>query len=140
MKRSINLEIGEGLFSSDPIPVEIEFADHTATFHMKALTQADIADFEKDGVKFDAATVANALDLSRKMLERIVLGWDGLMAASGTEIKYNEVNRNRLAEVPDIASELMTAALSLATRRSQVEEGNSASSSAGTSEAATGKN
>jgi len=53
MKRSINIEIGEGLFANEPVPVEIEFADHTATFFMTALTQSVVADLEKKGVKFD---------------------------------------------------------------------------------------
>ena len=136
MKRKLDVEIGEGLFSSEPIRVEIEFADHTATFLMTALTQKDIAAFEAEGVKFDTATVANALELSRKMCASIVHGWEGLKA-QGKEVEFNATNRDRLAEVPEVASMLMETAISLASSRQQVEEGNSESSSDGTSDQVT---
>ena len=60
MKRSINIEIGEGLFANEPVPVEIEFTDHTATFLMTALTQSVVADLERAGVKFDAKSLGDA--------------------------------------------------------------------------------
>ena len=67
MKRSINIEIGEGLFANEPVPVEIEFADHTATFLMTALTQSVVAKLEEDGVVFDTKSTKKALASSRKL-------------------------------------------------------------------------
>lgn len=123
MKRSINIEIGEGLFANEPVPVEIEFADHTATFFMTALTQSVVADLEKRGVKFDTQSTDKALTSSRKLFAQIVHGWEGFMA-NGVEIPFNEENRDRVAEVPEVAAELIQISVQLAAHRQEVEEGN----------------
>ena len=135
MKRSINVEIGEGLFADKPVPVEITFADHTATFYMTALTQRVVAQLEKDGVKFDSPTTDVALQSSRKLFAAVVHGWDGFMA-SGVEIPFTEDNRDKVAEVPDVAAEIIGIAVQLASKRQEAEEKNSESSLAGTSEPA----
>ena len=140
MKRSINVEIGEGLFTDKPVPVEIEFTDHTATFHMTALTQSVVAELQERGVKFDAEALdgdaAKALTSSRELFAAVVHGWDGLMA-QGVEIPFDPVNRDRMAEVPDVAAEIIQIALQLAATRQEAEEGNSGNSSAGNSEPVT---
>ena len=123
MKRSINVEIGEGLFSNEPVPVEIEFADHTATFYMTALTQSVVAKLEKDGVKFDTKSTDKALESSRKLFAAVVHGWDGF-TADGVEIPYTDDNRDRVAEVPDVAAEIINIAVQLAAHRQEQEEGN----------------
>ena len=124
MKRSINIEIGEGLFANEPVPVEIEFADHTATFLMTALTQTVVADLEKHGVKFDAAaSTEKALTSSRKLFAAVVHGWEGFKA-NGDEIPYSDQNRDRVAEVPEVAVEIINIAMQLASHRQSVEEGN----------------
>ncbi len=123
MKRSINIEIGEGLFANEPVPVEIEFADHTATFFMTALTQSVVADLEKEGVKFDTESVDKALASSRKLFAKIVHGWEDFKAA-GVEIPYTDENRDRVAEVPEVAAELIQIAVQLASYRQEQEEGN----------------
>jgi len=132
MKRSINVEIGEGLFANEPVPVEIEFADHTATFYMTALTQSVVAGLEKDGVSFDSPTADVALASSRKLFAAVVHGWEGFMA-NGVEIPFNDDNRNRVAEVPDVAAEIISIAVNLASMRQEGEEKNSENSLAGTS-------
>jgi len=123
MKRSINIEIGEGLFSNEPVPVEIEFADHTATFFMTALTQSVVVDLEKSGVKFDTKSSDMALKSSRKLFAKIVHGWNGFLA-NGVEIPYNDENRDRVAEVPEVAAELIQISVQLAAHRQEQEEGN----------------
>ena len=123
MKRSINIEIGEGLFANEPVPVEIEFADHTATFFMTALTQSVVADLEKEGVKFDTQSTEKALKSSRKLFARIVHGWEDFKA-QGVEIPYNDENRDRVAEVPEVAAELIQISVQLAAYRQEQEEGN----------------
>ena len=140
MKRSINIEIGEGLFADKPVPVEIEFADHTATFYMTALTQSVVAELQEKGVKFDAEALdgdaTQALTSSRELFAAVVHGWDGLKA-QGVEIPYDIDNRDRMAEVPDVAAEIISIAVRLASHRQETEEKNSESSSAGTSEPVT---
>ena len=123
MKRSINIEIGEGLFANEPVPVEIEFADHTATFYMTALTQSVVAGLEKRGVKFDTKNTDKALDSSRKLFAAIVHQWEGLKA-NGVEIPFTEENRDRVAEVPEIAAEIIQIAVQLASFKQEQEEGN----------------
>ena len=132
MKRSINVEIGEGLFADKPVPVEIEFADHRATFYMTALTQRVVAQLEKDGVTFDSPTTDDALQSSRKLFAAVVHDWDGFMAG-GVEIPFTEDNRDRVAEVPDVAAEIISISVQLASKRREAEEKNSESSFAGTS-------
>jgi hypothetical protein len=123
MKRSINLEIGEGLFANEPVPVEIEFADHTATFYMTALTQSVVAKLEKQGVKFDTKNTDKALESSRKLFAAIVHTWEGFKA-NGVDIPFNEDNRNRVAEVPEVAAEIIKIAVQLASFKQETEEGN----------------
>jgi hypothetical protein len=124
MKRSINIEIGEGLFANEPVPVEIQFADHTATFLMTALTQSVVVDLEKNGVKFDAAaSTEKALASSRKLFAAVVHGWEGFKA-NGVEIPYSNETRDRVAEVPEVAVEIINIAMQLASHRQSVEEGN----------------
>ena len=139
MKRSINIEIGEGLFANEPVPVEIEFADHTAMFLMTALTQSVVAALQDKGIKFDAAALAGdagtALTSSRELFAAVVHGWEGLMA-QGVEIPFNDANRDRIAEVPDVAAEIINLAVQLASVRQEVEEKNSESSFVGPSEPA----
>ena len=139
MKRSINIEIGEGLFANEPVPVEIEFADHTATFLMTALTQSVVAELEKGGVRFDSKSLddaTKALKSSRKLFAAVVHGWEGLKA-QGAEIPFNEANRDRVAEVPEVAAEIIQIAVQLAAYRQEQEAGNSGNSSVGTSEPGT---
>jgi len=123
MKRSINIEIGEGLFANEPVPVEIEFADHTATFYMTALTQSVVAKLEKAGVKFDTKDTDKALTSSRKLFAAIVHGWEGFKA-NGVDIPYNDDNRDRVAEVPEVAAEIIKIAVQLASFKQETEEGN----------------
>ena len=123
MKRSINLEIGEGLFANEPVPVEIEFADHTATFYMTALTQSVVAKLEKAGVKFDTKNTDKALESSRKLFAAIVHGWEGFKA-NGVDIPFTESNRDRVAEVPEVAAEIIKIAVRLASFKRETEEGN----------------
>ena len=123
MKRSINLEIGEGLFANEPVPVEIEFADHTATFFMTALTQSVVAKLEKQGVKFDTKNTDKALESSRKLFAAIVHAWEGFKA-NGVDIPYNDDNRDRVAEVPEVAAEIIKIAVQLASFKQETEEEN----------------
>ena len=123
MKRSINIEIGEGLFANEPVPVEIEFADHTATFYMTALTQSVVAKLEKQGVKFDTKNIDKALESSRKLFAAIVHAWEGFKA-NDVDIPFNEDNRNRVAEVPEVAAEIIKIAVQLASFKQETEEGN----------------
>lgn len=123
MRRSINIEVGEGLFTSDPVAVEIEFADHTATFFMTALTQSVVAELERQGVKWDTKNTERALQSSRKLFAKIVHGWEGFKA-NDVDIPFTEENRDRVAEVPEIAAEIIQIAVQLASHRLEVEEGN----------------
>jgi hypothetical protein len=123
MKRSINIEIGEGLFANEPVPVEIEFADHTAIFFMTALTQSVVAELERGGVKFDTKSTEKALTSSRKLFAKIVHGWEDFKA-NGVEIPYSDENRDRVAEVPEVAAELIQISVQLAAYRQEQEEGN----------------
>ena len=123
MKRSINIEVGEGLFANEHVPVEIEFADHTAIFFMTALTQSVVAALEKQGVKFDTKDTTKALASSRKLFAAIVHGWENFMA-NDVEIPYSEENRDRVAEVPEIAAEIIQISVQLASHRVEQEEKN----------------
>lgn len=127
MKRSIPVEIGDGLFSSDPVPVEIEFADHTATFHMTALTQDDVAELAKQGVKVDEASLKKMNEQqqaaqAKKLLARFVHGWDSFKA-SGVDIPYSELNRDRLA-VTEMLAHLISIAKDLGVSKREGEEKN----------------
>lgn len=128
MKRSIPVEIGEGLFTSDPVEVEVELADHTAKFYMTALTQDSIAELARDGCKVDEISlkkmnegqmVANA----RKLLAKFLHGWEGLKSVNGIEIPYTESNRDRIAGT-ELLGHLLEAAKDLGITRQEVEEKN----------------
>ena len=54
--------------------------------------------------------------------------------AQGAEVPYNDANRDRVAEVPDVAAEIINISVQLAAVRQETEEKNSESSSDGTSE------
>jgi hypothetical protein len=97
---------------------------------MTALTQSVVAKLEKGGVKFVTDDTEMSLSSSRKLFGAIVHGWEGFKA-QGKDIPFSEENRDRVAEVPDVAAEIIQIAVQLAAHRQQAEEGNSENSSAG---------
>jgi hypothetical protein len=113
MKRSINLEFGEGLFSNEPVPVEIEFSDHTATFFMTALTGDVIAELAKDGVKLDEVSLnkmneGQRVAQAKKLLARFVHGWERFQVC-GEEIPYSEQRRDQIATTEALSDFVMIA-------------------------------
>jgi hypothetical protein len=127
MRRKLDLEIGEGLFTSDPVPVEVEFADHVATFYMTALTQDAIAELAKDGVKLDEVSLKKMNESqqaaqAKKLLAKFVHGWEGLKAGN-IDIPFNEANRDRIA-VTEVLASLVGIAKDLGVTRQEAEEKN----------------
>ena len=121
MKRELDLAIGEGLFSNEPVAVEVEFTDHTATLFMTPLTQRAVAELEAGGVDFNDASAA--MESSHKLFAKILHGWQGLMS-NGVDIPYTDDNRDRLAEVPQLAQRLLEIATDLAVTKQEGEEKN----------------
>ena len=102
MKRSIPIEIGEGLFSNEPVPVEVDFGGHVATLYMTALTQDVVAELAKEGVKLDEASLKKLNEegqakQSKKILAKFLHGWEGLKDINGKDIDYTEQNRDAIA-------------------------------------------
>jgi len=127
MKRSINLEFGEGLFTNEPVPVEIEFVDHTATFFMTALTGDVVAELAKDGVKLDEASLkkmneGQQVAQAKKLLAKFVHGWEGFRVA-GEEIPYSEQRRDQIAATEALA-DFVGIAKDLGVAREEEEEKN----------------
>jgi hypothetical protein len=140
MKRSINLEFGEGLFADEFVPVEIEFLDHTATFFMTALTGDVIAELAKDGVKLDEAALRKMNEgqqaaQAKKLMAKFVHGWEGFQVC-GEEIPFTEKARDQIA-VTEALGDFVLIAKDLGVVRQKEEEKNSEDSSAGTSEPVT---
>ena len=127
MKRSLNIEVGEGLFSDEPVPVEIEFTNHVATFYMTALTGDVIAQLAQDGVKVDEASLKKMNELqqaahSKKLLAKFLHGWENFKAGD-REIPYTEQNRDQIA-VTEMLAELIGIAKDLGVARREAEEEN----------------
>lgn len=127
MKRSIKLEFGEGLFANEPVPVEIEFTDHTATFYMTALTGDVVAKLAKAGVKLDEASLKKMNEekqasQAKQLLAEFVHGWDGFMVC-GEVIEYTEQRRDQIA-VTEALGDLVAIAKDLGVARQEEEEKN----------------
>ena len=108
MKRSIPIEIGDGLFSNEPVPVEVDFGNHTATLYMTALTQDVIAELAKEGVKLDEVSIKKLNEegqakQSKKLLAKFLHNWEGLKSSNGQDIPYNEQNRDAIAVTEALA-------------------------------------
>jgi hypothetical protein len=115
--------VGAGLFSSEPIDVQVNFPDGTcATFKLHAMTQQIVVEFEKDGVKFDNyKTQEEALENSAKIINRIVVSgeYDG--------INIVEDLKPRILSNVGLTKTLLDASRSLAEEIVEEEEGNSES-------------
>lgn len=128
MRRKLDVEIGEGLFTSDPVPVEVELHGHVATFFMSALTTDEIADLAKNGVKLDEASLKKMNESqqaaqAKKLLARFLHGWENLKDARGNDVPYTEANRDRLA-VTEMLAHFIGFAKDLGISRQEAEEGN----------------
>jgi len=127
MKRSIDVEIGEGLFANEPVPVEIEFADHTAIFYMTAMTSDSVVELAKDGVKLDEVSLkkmneSQTVSNSKKLLGKFLHGWEGFKAG-GQDIPYSEAARDKLATT-EMLGELLRLARELSVTKREGEEKN----------------
>ena len=127
MKCSINVEFGEGLFTDEPVAVEIEFNDHTSTWFMTALTQDVIAELAKDGVKLDEASLKKMNETqhaaqAKKLLEKFVHGWEGFMVCD-KEIAYSDQARDQVA-ITVALPDLVGIAIELAAKKEKAEEKN----------------
>ena len=124
MKRVVsNLEIGEGLFSGGPVDVEFEFPNCTATFQILALSFDVYEDLKADGTDLAKIDEGESIAAGRKVFEKIVLGWSGLIDANGLDVPFTDANRDKLAAT-ELAGELVNAARELVVTRRKAEEGN----------------
>jgi len=127
MKRVVsNLEIGEGLFSGGPVDVEFEFPNCTATFQILALSFDVYDDLKNGGMDLANLEAEDSIAAGRKVFEKIVLGWSGLIDANGIDVPFTDANRDKLAST-ELAGEIVNAARELVVTRRQAEEGNSES-------------
>lgn len=127
MKRhKVNLAIGEGMFSNEPIGRVIEFADGSeATFYLTPVTGDLAVELEEAGIVFAPdgfASQAEALRASRAFLSKVLHGWSGWVV-DGVEIPYNEENVNRIAATA-LGADLVNIASKLAVETREANEGN----------------
>jgi hypothetical protein len=115
--------VGAGLFTDEPVDVQINFPDGTkAIFKLHAMTQQIVVEFEKDGVKFEGyKTQEEALENSAKIIDRIVESgeYDG--------IKIVDDLKPRILSNVGLTKTLLDASRSLAEEIIEEEEGNSES-------------
>ena len=128
MADALGFEFGDGLFTSDPVPVEREVHGQVATFYMTALTGDDVAELAKQGVKLDEASLkklneSQQATQSKRLLARFLHGWDALIDKHGTPVPYNEQNRDRFAVTEALAT-FIGLAKDLGVSRQEAEEKN----------------
>ena len=121
----LHFEIGEALFSDQPIPVEIEFENGKGTFLLRPLSKQDrpkVAAIQKkiavaankrnaDGTanidEIDLeAVVKIRQEMSDFVMTRVLCGWKDFVI-NGTEITYTEENRAKFAEVHEFVDYLL---------------------------------
>ena len=125
LQKKALFDIGEGLFSDDPVPVEIEFTMGTAVFDMKPLTSELGVKFEAEEIDLTAITTSEeAQKASCRILEEIVYGWDNLKDSGGKDIPYTKENRDKLATSHQLVVLLIGAATDLASTKRKEEEKN----------------
>ncbi len=128
MADALGFEFGDGLFTSDPVPVEREVHGQVATFYMTALTGDDVAELAKQGVKLDEASLkklneSQQATQSKRLLGRFLHGWDNLVDRRGEPVPYNEQNRDRFAVTEALAT-FIGIAKDLGVSRQEAEEKN----------------
>ena len=138
MKRKLDLTIGEGFCVSDPIPVEIEFADGViATFLMTALGQREILALIDDGVDLkkiaEGQDIHGAIEATQKAFAKFLHGWEW-KTADDREIPFNEENLKEVAGNERLGPKLIEMAKDLGVQQQEEAEKNSEDSSSGTSE------
>jgi hypothetical protein len=112
--------IGDGLFSQEPVDVQINFPDgKSATFKLNAMTQEILVELEKDKVKFDGyKTQTEALEHSAKIIDRIVVSGE----FEGTVIK-DDLKKRILSHV-GLTQTILEASRALAEEKQEEEEEN----------------
>ena len=120
----VKSNIGEGLFSDDPIDVQLNFPDGTVgTFKVFAMTQDVVLELMKAGVRFDNASKDPEYNYNNfsKMINRIVHSgsWKG--------IKIDDSNKNRIMSHSGLAEALLNAARMLAEETVEEDTKNSES-------------
>lgn len=115
--------IGDGLFSDEPVEVQINFPDgKSATFKLHAMTQDVLVELEKEKVKFDGyRNQTEALENSGKIIDRLVVSGEFDGTSIGPEL------RKRILSNVGLTQTLLEASRSLAEVKAEEEEGNSES-------------
>jgi len=125
LQKKALFDVGEGLFSDTPVPVEIEFTHGKAIFDMKPLTSELGVKFEEENIDLTAIkTSKEAGEASRRILEEIVFGWETLKDSGGKDIPYTTANRDKLSTSHQLVVLLISAATDLASTKRKEEEKN----------------
>ena len=146
---------GEGAFRDEGAPVDVALLHCTPTFWVRALDGNAMRDLADAGVNMgliltgmqeavakgemtEAESLSDEqmlqrvkanIDNARAIVDRLLVKWEGMKRADGSPVECNEKTRQTIAGYPEIVTMLIVAALSVA----RDTQGNSESSSAGTS-------
>jgi hypothetical protein len=124
----IDLEIGPGLFTDEPVEVPIQFPNCVAVFLLRPMTASVVKTLEGEGVDFsgDAVkTATGAVDRATRVLEELVHGWRDLIDTSGAEVPYTEANRDKMGGAVPLVKEVFRICGELAVKRVKAESKNS---------------
>lgn len=125
---TIDLEIGPGLFTNEPVETPIAFPNGIAFFMLRPMTAEVVKTLEGEGVEFtgDAVkTATGAVDRSKRVLEELVHGWRELFDVNGNPIPFTEENRDKMAGAVPLVAEIFRICGRLAIRRVEAETKNS---------------
>lgn len=121
----MNVEIGEGLFSDEPIEHTVNFINGSGVFLLTPMTGEVMIELEEAGVVLTGAGFASnteAVRASRAVLSKVLHGWRDFVV-DGVEVPYSEKARDQIASTL-VGGRLMSASVELAIRVREAEEGN----------------
>lgn len=125
---TVDLEIGPGLFTDEPVETAIQFPQGIAFFMLRPMTAEVVKNLEAEGVVFNAdavKTATGAVDRSKRVLEELVHGWRKLNDVNGDDIPYTEENRDKMAGAVPLVAEIFRICGRLAVRKVEGETKNS---------------
>jgi len=113
LKVEAGFSIGEGFFSSEPIPTEIDFNGHVATFFLRTPSEEfreamrlrlieikeQMSKLGESDTTALATLIAKTETIQKDALAHYVTGWDDLEDNAGNAIPYTPANRDKLAVV-----------------------------------------
>jgi len=141
MKYAVDLTVNEGFCASDPVAVELEFADgSTATFFMSAMSQKIALELLDAGIDLDKLgdekDIHKLLEASREIFKKFLHGWEWTHK-NGREIPFNDDNFAEVTGDGEFGKRLLEIAKDLGIKAVEVEEKNSENSSDGPSDLTT---